>query len=291
MNTKDRMRTMAISVAGMLLFSGVFLATDAFAQVRGRSVTVPHGSTGLRGGGGVPFASHSGGQGLRAVGNLLGSVHGGYYGHESHHDGYSYAKAYRDVGLANAGVGLVEALVGGYSYPQYPMVLAAPPVAVYPVPAPYPVAVVSSPRVVVGSYPYGYAPAPYPYSSYYGYGSSYYYPSTVWNAPCSYPYGYYDYYGYEKSYYNSPRAYSAPFAGGYYPEHHGSHHYEGNHGQSGSWQNGHGGMQAPAYQGPSVHAPQSAYRGGAAPSYSGSHGGGRPQQTPAHSSGQSYRIR
>jgi hypothetical protein len=229
------------------------------------------------------------------VGSLLGSRGGGYYGHESHHDGYGYAKAYRDVGLANAGVGLVEALVGGYSYQPYPAVVAAP-VAVYPVPAPYPVAVVSGPRVIVDSYPYGYASYPYPYSGYYGYGTPYYYPSTAWNVPYAYPYGYY---GYEKSYYRGP------LAGGYYPEHHGSYYHDGNYrpsgtwqnghggyGQSGMWQNGHGGMQAPTHHGPGVQAPQSSYHGGATPSYSGSHGGGwSPQQSTAHSSGRSYRIR
>ena len=302
MKTKDRTRTLAISVAGTLLFSAVFLATDAFAQVRGRSVTVPHNSTGLRGGGGVPLAPHSGGQGLKALGGLLGSGGGGYYGHESHHDRYSNAEAYRDVGLANAAVGLVGTLVNGYSYPQYPTVVA-PPVAVLPVSAPYPVAVVTSPRVIVGSYPYGYAPSYYPYSSYYGYGTSYYYPSTVCSVPYSYPYGYY---GYGNSYYNPPRVYNAPLAGGYYPDHHGSHYYDGGYKQSGTWQNGHGGSygqpgswqtghggpQTPMHQGPSMQAPRSSYQGGAAPSNSGFHGGGRsPQQSTVHSSGQSHRIR
>ena len=304
MKTKDRMRTMAVSAAGMLLFSGVFLATDAFAQVRAGRVTVPHVSTGVRGGGGAPFASHSGGQGLKSVGGLFGSAGGGYYGHESHHGHYSGAEAFRDVGLANAAVDLVGTLVGGYSYPRYPMVMA-PPVAVVPVPAPYPVAVVSGPRVIVGSYPYGYASSYYPYSSCYGYGSPYYYyPSTVWNAPCAYPYGYYDGYGYGKSYCNSPRVYGAPCAPGYYPEHHGPRYHEGSHGRSGPWpsgggsynppgpwQNGHGGAQAPTHHGPSVQAPQSPYHG-SAPSPSGSHGGGRSlQPSPAHSPGQSYRIR
>ncbi len=301
MKTKVRTSTMALSVAGLLLFSGVFLATDAFAQVRGGRVTVPHGSTGVRGGGGLPF----GGQGLKAVGSLLGSAGGGHYGHDSHHDRYSNAEAFRDVGLANAAVGLVGTLVNGYGYPQYPSVVAAP-VAVVPVPAPYPVAVVSSPRVVVSSYPYGYGPSYYPYSSYYGYGSPYYSPSTVWNAPCGYPYGYYDGYGCGTSYYNSPRVYSAPLGTGYYPEHHGVQYYDGNHRQSGSWQtdrggsyrqpgswqNGHGAAQAPTYHGPSVQAPTSAYHGGSAPGFSGAHGGGHSQQqTGMHSAGRSYRIR
>ncbi len=318
MKTKARTRTLAISVAGILLFSAVLMTTDAFAQARGRSVRMPNVSTGLRGGGGVPLAPHIGGQGLKALGGLLGSGGGGYYGHESHHNGYSNAEAYRDVGLANAGVGLVGTLLGGYSYAPYPVVVA-PPVTVLPVPAPYPVAVVSSPRVIVSSYPYGYAPSYYPYSNYYGYGTSYYsYPysgyygcGTSYYSPYSYPYGGY---GYGRPHCNPP-------AMGYYPDHHGSQHYDGGYkqsgswqngqgggyGQPGSWQNGHGGMQTPTHQGPgmqaprssyrggaapSMQAPQSAYRGGSAPSVSGSYGGGRsPQQSGMHPSGQSHRIR
>ena len=313
MKTNNGMRTVAFSATRMLLFSGVFLATDAFAQDRGRSVRMPNTSTAFRAGGGAPFASHSGGQGLKNLGSQFGYGGGGCYGHGSHNDHYSNAEAYRDVGIANAAVGLVGAVVGAYSYPAYPAVVASP--VVYPAP------VISSPGVIVGSYPYGYAPCAYPYGGY-GYGASYY-------APYSYPYSGYGYatsyyapYPYAYGGYGYGRSYCNPPAMGHYPDQHGSPYYGGNHGQPGSWQNGRGGAQTPTHQGPgmqaprssyrggnapgmqaprsayrggassSMQAPRSVYRGGAAPSLSVSRGGGRsPQQSGMRPSGQSHRMR
>jgi len=263
MKTKSRMRAMAISVAGMLLVSGLFLAPDAFAQARGRSVTIPRHSMGLRGAIGGQQVSHSGVQGLNALGSLLGSWGGGHRGYQSHHDRYSNADAYRDVGIANAAVGLVGTLLNAYGYPPYPTVIT-PPVEVVPVPAPYPVAVIPSPGIVVRPYPYGYAPSPYPYD-YYDYGSRYYSPPTVWNAPR---------------------------AMGYYPRSHGSHHHDGNYRQSGTWRSDYGGMQAPTYQGHSVQSSRPVHRGGAVLGMPGSHGGSRPlRQSAVHPSGQSHRVR
>lgn len=284
MKTRGRTTTMAISVAGLFLVSGLLVTPDAFAQSRGRSVRMPTQSTALRGARNSQHASRSGTQGLNALGSLLDSMNRGGYHQESHHDRYSDAEAYRDVGIANAIVGLVGTLLSVDRYPQYPAV-TAPPVEVVPVvpaPPPYPVVVVPSPGVIVGPYPYGYAPSSYPYG-YYDYKVPYCSPSPMWNAP---------------------------LGTGYYPEHHGTYGHGNNYGYGppvtpGNGHNGNyrqpvtsgnsrsGIRRTPTYQRQSVQSPRTfVQRSGAAPSMSVSRGGTRSTRQPSASTfGQSYRIR
>lgn len=81
---------------------------------------------------GNPFAgsSRSGFRGLEGLGALLDEASRNYgyggYGPWDHHDQYSHAEAYRDVGIANAVVDLVGILVNASAYQTYAPVAAAP---------------------------------------------------------------------------------------------------------------------------------------------------------------------
>ena len=121
---------------------------------------------------GNPFSgsSRSGFRGLEGLGALLDEASRNYgyggYGPWDHHDQYSHAEAYRDVGIANAVVDLVGVLVNASAYQTYAPVAAAPvevvpaPVAPVPVPSAGPVTVVPAPTVIVQTPAY-YAPPPY----------------------------------------------------------------------------------------------------------------------------------
>lgn len=241
-------------MAVMLLASYGFCVSDACAQTRGRGIATPRHSSGFwvpsAGGHGIREQSNSLGSGLHGLnvlGNLTGSAgrydgNGGHHG--SNHHGYSDAEAYRDVGMANALVGLVGTLLDPYNYEPYPVV-AAPPVEYAPVLPPYPVAMVPSPQVVVETPPYWYAPPAYSYAQPYCYPRS-------WNPPVyrnAFP-------GYWDAYYSQHRgSYDRRFP----LQHQRSHDHEGSYRRSGTWQ---GGERTPAHGGRDIQSPRSGRQGG-----------------------------
>ncbi len=293
MDTTRKTRAPAIVMAGMVLISLGLCVSDASAQIRGRSVAAPRHSSGLK----FPNVSrHSnrhqsnssglGLDGLNSLGNLLDSARqysgngGGYHG--SDHHGYSDAEAYRDVGIANAVVGLVGTLLNANNYPPasvvevtpvpppYPVtIVPAPTVEVRPVLPPYPVTIVPAPRVIVEVPPYyGYAPNPYSYVQ------PNYYPQPYYNPPVCQDYAP----GYRDEYDNHPRR---PYGNG------------GNYREPGAR---HGGDRTPVYRGSDMQYSRPSRQGGnethVTTRSSGARRGSQSTQlTPPHPSGRSYRVR
>jgi hypothetical protein len=256
MGKRTGMTAWALSVAVLGLW--VLFMPDAAAQSRGgsraqtrsRSIRVPRqsggglrapsrssrfghgglsGLSGLSSGSGRsssrnPFkgSSRSGSPGLRALGDLLESAAHDYRG-GGHDHGYSDAEAYRDVGIANAIVGLVGILVDAgrnQAYaPAAPVEVVPPPVAVappppvevVPVPSGYPVAVVPAPPVVLQTPAY-YAPPRYVHVAPYPSPPPCPRPYPGYSTPCPAP-GRYPCYGKSNSgygQYGTPRTMSVP---------------------------------------------------------------------------------
>ncbi|MEA3364169.1 MAG: hypothetical protein U9Q79_00895 [Candidatus Hydrogenedentes bacterium] len=183
-------KTIGTVVMVIVPASLMLVTTEAVAQSRGRSIRIPRrsgrglrvpsaigrsGRSGLRGlsrgngsrGNLLSGSSRSGFPVLEGLGALLdeagrnyrhGDDHKGYGAwnhHWDHHDYYSDAEAYRDVGIANAVVDLIGILVNASAYQTYAPVATAPvevvpgPVEPVPVPSAGPVTVVPAPTVVV----------------------------------------------------------------------------------------------------------------------------------------------
>lgn len=190
-------RTIGTALAVAVLISLMLVTTEAAAQSRARSIRTPNRSgsvtraprvierSGRSRPGGLtgpsisrgdlfPGSSRSGLSGLEGLGSLLEQAgrnhrHGGYGGHRrsDRHREYSYAHAYRDVGIANAVVDLVGILVSASAYQHTYAPMAVAPVEVMPAPVePIPLApmgavtVVPPPAVILQTPAYC-APPPY----------------------------------------------------------------------------------------------------------------------------------
>jgi len=172
-------KAIGTSLVVALVTSLMLVTTEAAAQSRARSMRVPSssgsgsravsaiarsgrsGPSGFTGPGRsgrnlLSGSSRSGLSGLEGLGGLLEQAgrnygHGGYGGpfRSDRPREYSYAKAYRDVGLAHAVVDLVGILVSASAYHQPYAPMAVAPVEFVPVPVePFPVAPIGAVTVV-----------------------------------------------------------------------------------------------------------------------------------------------